>query len=446
MSEKQENIKTGRIGPIIGVSEACKDIIQKLLSIDPSKRPTIQEVFEHRFVTDQVKKGGEEFSRRYYKARQKNATKNPALMKLQEQAASQVTNSQTSTDPPKSHNMLPKTATVVTKSPLEEEQAFGNLANSREFMSDSANVHEDSLQHNLTVKLSSGFVKTNQKPKTISVSKPQNDRNSLMEQEDLEDGLNLIGGSKDQDLYNQLSMTLDKKSQPKDDPFKKSAHFAQVSNFAESIVLNEPIGKSSLSHQQQSLKGSSPEKANYQMNSKQNHERESRSQDQIQLSFAAPPPQVSMSKQKAPAVHVVEPSKPTDMDLYESSILDEVMHSNFDDDDHEDRNGRGNHSTQKPFDFLISNGLADQEYIKQLAQRELNEQKAKDESSRPQKDREQIKPKEAPNKVNRTFQPIEKIDTTPAQYKFPEEETKSKLKLGPANVNKWMNSKVDLDT
>lgn len=447
MSEKQENIKNGRIGTMIGVSDACKDLVQRLLTIDPSKRPTIQEVFDHKFVTDQIHRGGEEFARRYNKARQKNSIKNPAILKLQTKTNSNPGSPQNSADAAsKSNSFLPDTAKVSTKVISEEEKAFNPLTASREFMEDSANIQEDSLGHDLSNKLSSGFVKTNQKPKTITLTKPQTERKSLMKQDDLDDGLELIGGSKDQDLYNQLSFTLDKKIAPRDDPFKKSANFAQVSTIQESLVINStpkpqkaPIARSQDKGPSIALK--IPEE-----NPNKEILQERKNQDTLQMSFATPPPQVYMGKQKQSALNAVEPPPGKDMDLWESSILDEVMQMNLDDELHDQRKDKKQSPSERPYDFRIANGLADEKYIKSLAHAELREQKVKENEKKAQHQEDIPKPKEAPPKVNRTFKPVEKIDTTEAHYNFPEEETKSKVKLGPANLNKWMNSKVDLDT
>lgn len=413
--------------------------------MEPKQRPDIKEVLEHRFVLDQVRAGGEEFSRRFNKARQKNSIKSPAILKILDQTGSKNASPKNSTEPNAKQAFLPVTAKASSRE-QSPQQGYDALAESKAFMDDSANLIDDSVGNDLSSKLSNGFVKTNQRPQHITVTKPQTDRKSLMEQEDLDGGLELIGGSKEQDLYNQLSFTLDKKPNPRDDPFKKSANFTQVSAIQESLVLNGSTKQTHPVSDSSNSRGPSPPQKPKPEQNKVMTEHKKPRHDSLQMSFAGPTPQVFKSAQQHPPVDNFENQKDQEMDLWESSILDEVNGFSMDEGFPALRKSQKPAKPQATYDFRIANGLADDKYMKEVAEAELRDRELKQTEKNVFKPQEQKAPKEAPPKVNRTFKPLEQVDTTPAHYNFAEEDTKSKVKLGPANVNKWMNSKVDLDT
>ena len=50
--EKQTNIKNQAILPIVEVSDSCKDLIERLLSFDPNKRPSIDDIFKSGFLQE----------------------------------------------------------------------------------------------------------------------------------------------------------------------------------------------------------------------------------------------------------------------------------------------------------------------------------------------------------------------------------------------------------
>jgi len=83
MPEKEANLKEGRVGPITGVSDACKDLILRILNIDPKQRPTIDDIFKHKFIEEQTKKTGGDITKLISRAREKSRVQNPEVAKLE---------------------------------------------------------------------------------------------------------------------------------------------------------------------------------------------------------------------------------------------------------------------------------------------------------------------------------------------------------------------------
>lgn len=434
MAEKEENIKRGNVGPIDGVGERCKDMIKQLLNLNPRERPSIKELFDHQFVKDQVAKNGIKFAEMMDKSRKKSSMIIPELQKVKYESKIQTENSvknkfdqeNSTTNITKHSSLIPPTQTHSPK-PIDSSEI-----GPEDFM-ESDTLYNKASKKSITNKGSFSKMKGSLLSENVQRERSQNDkRKSLMGEEELDNGLELIGGSKDRALLDQLKNAMKIENKSKTENLKQSAQFVQPQGYVESIVIDVPNFTKKQATKQFDVSGSSIKEQNNTPIFNRPKLQQSKEKEKLVLSFGGPSP-IDHPKKKDQNDGNYELDH--DLKMLESSILEEI--ENLDNEIREEK------SPEQNYDFFIDNGLADESYHKKVAEAQADQLSVQP-FSKPLKAETQpktlipVKPK-----VDHTFESITKVDTTSVRHQFDDHDKLGKMLLNPGNIDKWMSGKVN---
>lgn len=440
MVEKEDKIQRGEFGAIVGVSDSCKDLIIMLLKPRPQDRPTIAQVFEHKFIVDHIQKNGKKFEDKFKKSRKKSLTVNPELKKIESQSASGLNSSSDNNIFLKRSNedFEGKSMVIPPTNKHQPKPIDSAEIGSEDFMDQGENLGNriaKASQFNLS---KSGLLEKNKgqlhSKESNSTEVGKGSRKSLMQDEELDGYLDLVGGSKDANLFKELGSMVNRDHRNNPSDIEKSAAFAQPSPFLESVIYDESLQKGKPEQRGKSSSRSQDKKAKNHQNGKSRVVEESHEGANVMLSFG-PGTNLNMPKKSKPEVHAAAPVK--EMKNWENSILDEVEQQDF---DMEDDKGE-----ETPYDYMIDSGLADDKYYKDLARAEIREKELLEESQRPKQVPQFSKAKDNIPKASKEYKKLTEVDTEDARYEFSSKETESRVKLNPSNMHAWMDSKVNTE-
>ena len=436
MAEKEQMIQDGDIGSIVGVSDSCKDLIFQLLQNKAEDRPTIGQIFEHRFIVDQINKNGSKFEEMLSKSRKKSTRVNPDLQKIVSQSTSDLNSSSESnsflrkpnevSEPsngmiPPTHKHQPK---VIDSAGNGSENFMGSEGHQGGLLSKVPQFSQP--KDNIFSKNKGQFTRT----ETSSTTANKQGRNSLMQDDDLDSCLDMVGKSKDIDLFDQLGSMVKRDRQSRASDIKASAAFTQPQVFIESVVVDADAGVAKGKIQRDVLQ-EKRDKSQGEKNGKgKSQVKEQGEGKNVMLSFG-PQTMMNMPKKKTPEVHQAVPQN--DMKHWESSILDDMEEQPFELEDEKINN--------EPYDYIVENGLADDNYFKGM----VNAERREKEAQLKKQEVKTVKQKDAVPNSSKEYQKIAKVDTSNARYEFSSQEVESKVKLNPTNMTKWIDGKVNTD-